>query len=94
MTSVPPDAQLSDDGQWWWDGTQWQPVPAGGASGETPSSGEGPSPAGDDHADEVYIDPANLQFTSWLMSSNITSGDQYLAALDINLEDDPNQATA
>ena len=27
MAQVPAGAQLSDDGQWWWDGTQWQPVP-------------------------------------------------------------------
>lgn len=22
----PADAQLSEDGQWWWDGAEWQPV--------------------------------------------------------------------
>jgi hypothetical protein len=27
MTEVPEGAQLSDDGQWWWDGQDWQPVP-------------------------------------------------------------------
>lgn len=26
MTAVPQDAQLSDDGNWWWDGSEWQPV--------------------------------------------------------------------
>ena len=26
MSNVPDGAQLSDDGQWWWDGSQWQPV--------------------------------------------------------------------
>jgi hypothetical protein len=29
MTEVPEGAQLSDDGQWWWDGQDWQPVPQG-----------------------------------------------------------------
>jgi hypothetical protein len=24
---IPADATRSDDGQWWWDGSQWQPVP-------------------------------------------------------------------
>ncbi len=33
MADVPEGAQLSEDGQWWWDGEQWQPV--GGASSET-----------------------------------------------------------
>lgn len=26
MTDIPADAPRSDDGQWWWDGTTWQPV--------------------------------------------------------------------
>jgi hypothetical protein len=26
VTSIPADAQRSDDGNWWWDGQQWQPV--------------------------------------------------------------------
>jgi hypothetical protein len=29
MTEVPEGAQLSDDGQWWWDGQDWQAVPQG-----------------------------------------------------------------
>ena len=30
MTDVPEGAQLSEDGQWWWDGQEWQPVPQDG----------------------------------------------------------------
>ena len=26
MSNVPDGAQLSDDGNYWWDGNQWQPV--------------------------------------------------------------------
>lgn len=26
MSDIPADAPRSDDGQWWWDGTQWQAV--------------------------------------------------------------------
>jgi hypothetical protein len=26
MAEQPADAQLSEDGQWWWDGADWQPV--------------------------------------------------------------------
>ena len=29
MTVMPADAPRSEDGQWWWDGAQWQPVSAG-----------------------------------------------------------------
>ena len=45
MTNVPDGAQLSDDGQWWWDGQNWQPVagdggaPAGAASFDFDSNG-------------------------------------------------------
>lgn len=27
VAEIPEGAQLSDDGQWWWDGQDWQPVP-------------------------------------------------------------------
>jgi hypothetical protein len=43
MTSVPEGAQISEDGNYWWDGTQWQLVAAAsGSSPETsaPASGE------------------------------------------------------
>jgi hypothetical protein len=40
MTQVPSGAQLSDDGQWWWDGTQWQPVPAGGETATQGGTGD------------------------------------------------------
>jgi hypothetical protein len=33
MTLMPHDAQVSDDGHWWWDGTEWQPVEPGQGNG-------------------------------------------------------------
>ncbi len=33
MTVMPAGAPLSDDGHWWWDGSQWQPVAQGAGSG-------------------------------------------------------------
>lgn len=27
MSQMPANAPLSEDGQWWWDGAKWQPVP-------------------------------------------------------------------
>jgi hypothetical protein len=43
MAQIPPDAQRSDDGQWWWDGSQWQPVDqgAGGAADAAGAAGAG-----------------------------------------------------
>jgi hypothetical protein len=39
--SVPEGAQLSEDGNFWWDGTDWQPVPSEtDASTETESEPE------------------------------------------------------
>jgi len=35
MTTIPADAPRSDDGQWWWDGAQWQPVDAPGSEVNT-----------------------------------------------------------
>jgi hypothetical protein len=34
MAEVPEGAQLSDDGQWWWDGADWQPVSQEGGGAE------------------------------------------------------------
>jgi hypothetical protein len=44
MTVVPQDAPRSEDGQWWWDGSTWQPLaggdaPAGASSPAQDSSG-------------------------------------------------------
>jgi hypothetical protein len=33
MTVMPADAPRSEDGQWWWDGAQWQPVTQDAAAG-------------------------------------------------------------
>jgi hypothetical protein len=44
MSNVPEGAQLSEDGQWWWDGSQWQPVQGGqgdaGGGGEAQVTGD------------------------------------------------------
>jgi hypothetical protein len=41
MSVMPADAPRSDDGQWWWDGAQWQPVDqaAGAATDAQPAPG-------------------------------------------------------
>ncbi len=40
MSQMPADAQRSDDGQWWWDGSQWQPVASQTAGGATTATAE------------------------------------------------------
>jgi hypothetical protein len=37
MSNVPEGAQLSDDGQWWWDGENWQAV----GDGSSPAQAQG-----------------------------------------------------
>jgi hypothetical protein len=40
VTVIPQDAPRSDDGQWWWDGTQWQPTTAVATPGSPPPVAE------------------------------------------------------
>jgi hypothetical protein len=52
VTDIPAGAQRSDDGQWWWDGSQWQPVPA-------PTAAAGTQPAQDAVAEAVPVSHAS-----------------------------------
>ncbi|HEY7628167.1 MAG TPA: hypothetical protein VH761_13920 [Ilumatobacteraceae bacterium] len=45
MSNVPEGAQLSEDGQWWWDGQQWQAVEGGSGGAAPDSSGSGTPPS-------------------------------------------------
>ena len=42
MTAPPADAQRSEDGNYWWDGSNWQPVAASGTGGATGAGGAQP----------------------------------------------------
>ena len=53
MSNIPQDAPRSEDGQWWWDGAQWQPVDTGGG-------GQGGSGTGDAGAAEFGFDMNGL----------------------------------
>ena len=47
MSNVPEGAQLSEDGQWWWDGSQWQSVSVeSGALSEPYGADDGGLPPG------------------------------------------------
>jgi hypothetical protein len=50
MMTMPDGAQLSEDGQWWWDGSQWQPVGGQGDAGTAAFDFDGTG---------VRIDPEN-----------------------------------
>jgi hypothetical protein len=48
MTDMPADAPRSDDGHWWWDGSQWQPVtghPDAAAQQEQAPAAAAPAPS-------------------------------------------------
>jgi hypothetical protein len=45
MADIPADAPRSEDGQWWWDGTQWQPVQDAGATSSSSAAGATSAPA-------------------------------------------------
>jgi hypothetical protein len=61
MSNVPEGAQLSDDGQWWWDAEheEWKPVEGGGGYGEGGSgdSGEQAAPAFDFDNNGLLMSP-------------------------------------
>ncbi|HUZ69158.1 MAG TPA: hypothetical protein VMU65_05550 [Candidatus Saccharimonadales bacterium] len=46
MAQIPPDAQRSEDGQWWWDGSQWQPVGPQGDAGSASAASAAEQAAG------------------------------------------------
>jgi hypothetical protein len=45
MPDIPDDAPRSDDGQYWWDGSQWQLVDASQGQGAGQNTAEGASSA-------------------------------------------------
>src|SRR5262245_13607082 len=78
MSQPPVGAQLSDDGNYWWDGSQWQPVSQSGSAdpassqqsqdtGTTDAQGRQLSPDGN-----YYWDGSNWQPVS---SSTPSGGD-------------------
>jgi len=70
MAQMPADAPRSEDGQWWWDGSAWQPVASGqAAAGSAQYLATGEIAAGTDvglpdiemgvsHIAEVLVDAA------------------------------------
>lgn len=63
--SMPDGAQLSEDGNYWWDGSDWQPVPGDGGGGLADAlAGQGielPAEA----ADPGYIQQMHDHLSGW-----------------------------
>jgi hypothetical protein len=83
MSNVPPEAQLSDDGNYWWDGSQWQPVqPQDPAQPEQQT--EGPVNADDSDGVEIDIDFSSQYPHLWAVAS-ASSYDDWLSSLGIDV---------
>ena len=54
MSNVPDGAQLSDDGNYWWDGSQWQPVE--GAQQPSGADEQPPDPPTDSEIQQAWAD--------------------------------------
>jgi len=52
MTTVPEGAQRSEDGHYWWDGSQWQPVQD--TQGQAGHAGQAGPAGGQDHAAALH----------------------------------------
>jgi hypothetical protein len=60
MTTIPADAPRSEDGQWWWDGSQWQPVTGDSQGAAEPSEAEVRA-VGDSGVEPAQNVPEHLQ---------------------------------
>jgi hypothetical protein len=55
-TDIPAGAERSNDGQWWWDGSQWQPVHAAGSGTATQPAQAASTPAQSETAGQLSDD--------------------------------------
>ena len=58
MSQMPADAPRSEDGQWWWDGANWQPVDRSQPAGASVATAAAPAQAlSQEEAARIEIDP-------------------------------------
>jgi hypothetical protein len=62
MTDIPQDAPRSEDGQWWWDGSQWQPISGAANSGDATTSAAA-APASSSDPAQTPATPASGQLS-------------------------------
>jgi hypothetical protein len=77
MTQIPADAARSDDGQWWWDGSQWQPVP----SQEYAAPHAAPNAASNSETYVGYLEVHNFGFGHYRLSIGDISDPNKLGSL-------------
>jgi hypothetical protein len=103
MTTIPADAPRSEDGQWWWDGAQWQPVDdpgaaqsaAQGAGGEVNTSGDPYTATAEFGAGAQIgtVDMSASEIESILTAAGVDLGDSSGGG-DLVAQQDPGQANA
>ncbi len=102
MTTIPADAPRSEDGQWWWDGAQWQPVDdgaqpaaAGAPGGEVNASGV-PYTATGEIAEGTQIGTIDMsldEIETILTTAGVDLGDNSGGG-DLVAQQNPDQANA
>ena len=95
MTTIPADAPRSEDGQWWWDGTQWQPVPVPDGGGEVNASGVAYTATGEipEGTQIGTIDLSLTEIESILTSAGVDLGDSSGGG-DLVAQQNPNEENA
>jgi hypothetical protein len=106
MTTIPADAPRSEDGQWWWDGAQWQPVDdpgaAAGAQSAAPAAGSEVNTSGVPYTGTAEIgegtqvgtiDMSLAEIESILNAAGVDLGDSSGGG-DLVAQQNPDQANA
>jgi hypothetical protein len=78
MTKAPDGAQLSEDGQYWWDGSEWQPNAEDGTAETSPEEGEITSARS--------LTPEQVMFVATMLG---TEGDDEQPVPDMDPESEP-----
>jgi hypothetical protein len=95
MTTIPADAPRSEDGQWWWDGTQWQPVPVADTGGEVNASGVAYTATGEipEGTQIGTVDLSTTEIESILTGAGVDLGDSSGGG-DLVAQQNPNEENA
>jgi hypothetical protein len=84
MSNVPDGAPLSEDGQWWWDGNDWQPIDGQpqSSSAESGSEQSFSSEPEDPSERRVPFDPS--EFPTLMMYAEFESMDDLARQIGID----------
>ncbi len=84
MTQIPQDAPRSEDGQWWWDGANWQPVTDGGQGGSAQTQTQTLSPQ---EAANIEIDDNRPDHRQALIDGGVNEAGRRLLILRQDITD-------